>query len=64
MAGSLAELDDLLAQLDPAAELPAGAEHLPRGHLQGPREVTVPDGWMQNRDDPTPPSGADRAYCG
>ena len=64
MAGSLAELDDLLALLDPSAELPAGAEHLPRGHLSGPRPVTLPEGWMQTRDDPTPPTGADRAYCG
>ncbi len=64
MAGSLAELDELLDRLDPTAELPAGAEHLPRGHLQGPREVTLPEGWMQTRDDPTPPTGADRAYCG
>jgi nifR3 family TIM-barrel protein len=64
LAGSLAELDDLLAQLDPAAELPAGAEHLPRGHLSGPRPVTLPEGWMQTRDDPTPPTGADRAFCG
>jgi hypothetical protein len=64
MAGSLAELDELLGRLDPAVELPAGSEHLPRGHLQGPRAVTLPEGWMQTRDDPTPPTGADRAYCG
>jgi nifR3 family TIM-barrel protein len=64
MAGSLAELDDLLGRLDPTAELPAGAEHLPRGHLSGPRPVTLPEGWMQTRDDPTPPTGADRAFCG
>jgi nifR3 family TIM-barrel protein len=64
MAGSIVELDSLLDELDPDAALPAGAEHLPRGHLQGPREVTLPEGWMQTRDDPTPPTGADRAYCG
>ena len=64
MAGSLAELDELLARLDPKAALPAGSEHLPRGHLQGPRPVSLPDRWMETRDDPTPPTGADRAYCG
>jgi nifR3 family TIM-barrel protein len=64
MAGSLAELDELLGQLDPAARLPLGHESLPRGHSQGPKEVSLPDRWMQTRDDPTPPSGADRAYCG
>jgi nifR3 family TIM-barrel protein len=64
LAGSLAELDDLLAQLDPSARLAPGAEHLPRGHLQGPRPVALPEGWMQTRDDPRPPSGADRAFCG
>jgi nifR3 family TIM-barrel protein len=64
MAGSLAELDDLLGQLDPAAVLPPGNEALPRGHSHGPKEVSLPDRWMETRDDPTPPSGADRAYCG
>jgi nifR3 family TIM-barrel protein len=64
MAGSLAELDDLLSQLDPDARLAPEAEHLPRGHLQGPRPVTLPDRWMQTREDPNPPTGADRAFCG
>jgi len=64
MVGSLAELDELLGQLDPSAALAPGAEHLPRGHLQGPRPVSLPEGWMQTRDDPRPPTGADRAFCG
>jgi len=64
LARDLAHLDELLERLDPTAELPAGAEHLPRGHLSGPRPVTLPERWMDTRDDPTPPSGADRAYCG
>jgi hypothetical protein len=64
MAGSLAELDELLGQLDPEARLAPEAEHLPRGHLQGPRPVALPDRWMQTREDPTPPTGADRAFCG
>ena len=64
MVGSLAELDELLGQLDGAARLPAGHESLPRGHSHGPKEVSLPDRWMETRDDPTPPTGADRAYCG
>ena len=64
MAGSIAELDALLDELDPEGPITVGAEHQPRGHLQGPKDVSLPDGWMQTRDDPTPPTGADRAYCG
>jgi nifR3 family TIM-barrel protein len=64
LVSSLAELADLVGELDATAELPAGQENLPRGHLQGPRAVSLPDRWMETRDDPTPPTGADRAYCG
>ena len=55
MASSLAELDDLLAQLDAAAVLPPDAHRLPRGHLQGPRPVTLPEHWLATRDDPAAP---------
>jgi len=64
MAGSLAELDDLLGSLDASATLAPGNEALPRGHSHGPKDVSLPDRWMETRDDPTPPSGADKAYCG
>ena len=59
LASSLAELDDLLAELDPAVTLPAGSENLPRGHLHGPKPVTLPAGWRETVDDPTPPVGGD-----
>ena len=58
-SSSLAELDGLLDELDPTETLPPGREHLPRGHLQGPRPVTLPEHWLETVDDPTPPSGAD-----
>jgi nifR3 family TIM-barrel protein len=58
-SSSLQELDDLLAQLDPTVTLPPDCEHLPRGHLHGPRPVTLPEGWRDAIDDPTPPDGAD-----
>ena len=64
MAGSLAELDRLLAELDPSLTLAAGAEHLPRGHSQGPKEVSLPERWLDTCDDPTPPTGADDSYGG
>jgi nifR3 family TIM-barrel protein len=61
---SLAELDELLARLDPAAVLPVGGERFARGHTQGPRRVTLPDGWRDSALDPTPPAGADLLVSG
>ena len=58
-SSSLAELDGLLDELDSGETLPPGREHLPRGHLQGPKPVTLPERWLDTIDDPTPPSGAD-----
>ncbi|HET6907758.1 MAG TPA: tRNA dihydrouridine synthase DusB [Mycobacteriales bacterium] len=58
-ASSFAELDDLLGELDPTVTLPPESEHLPRGHLHGPRPVTLPAGWRECAEDPTPPEGAD-----
>ncbi len=58
LASSLSELDELLAELDPATRLPPGATALPRGHQQGPRPVAVPDGWLENAEtDLTVPDG-------
>ena len=39
--------------------LPVEAERMPRGHLQGPRHVSLPEHWLTTADDPTPPTGAD-----
>ncbi len=61
---SLAELDEGLGQLDPHAALPPGAERLPRGHLQGPRAVTLPEGWRESADDPNPPGGPELFVSG
>ena len=36
----------------------------PRGTSRGPQRVTVPDGWYERADDPTPPIGADLAISG
>lgn len=62
--GSLAELDAVLDGLDPDLRLHPGSERTVRGHTNGPRRVTVPDGWYDLVDDPTPPAGADAVVSG
>lgn len=61
---SLRELDDILDAVDPTLELPPGGERFARGHTQGPRPVTLPAGWREAVDDPTPPPGADILVSG
>jgi len=55
LAGSLAELDALLDRLDPSWTLPPGHEALPRGHSQGPKQVSLPEGWRESAASDTPP---------
>ncbi|MCA1711541.1 MAG: tRNA-dihydrouridine synthase [Actinobacteria bacterium] len=55
MASSLAELDELLGGLDATAVLPPDAHRLPRGHSQGPKEVSLPEQWLATADDAAPP---------
>jgi nifR3 family TIM-barrel protein len=61
---TLDHLDELLGDQDPTATLPPWAVRLPRGHTNGPRPVALPAGWLDNRDDPTPPAGADSLVSG
>ena len=56
MVSSLPELDDVLAELDPTLELVEGGRRFKRGHTNGPRPVHLPHGYLDDRDDPTPPS--------
>jgi nifR3 family TIM-barrel protein len=49
------ELDDLLAELDPALRLVEGGERIRRGHTNGPIKVALPDGYLDDLDDATPP---------
>ena len=59
-ASNLAELDDLLAHLDHAQQWPDANEGSPRGRSHASeRRVTLPYGWLENPDDPTPPTGAE-----
>ena len=59
--GDLGELDDLLAGLDHAQPFPPEAARMTRGHTGGPKAVTLPEGWLDDPDDPTPPSAAAEA---
>jgi hypothetical protein len=43
---SLAELDDLLGELDLAQSFPPEAVGVPRGRTGSPRRVALPDGWL------------------
>ena len=61
---TLAELDGLLDDLDPATPLPPGGARLRRGHTNGPRPVALPPRWLDTVDDPTPPAGADALVSG
>lgn len=50
MVSSLAELDQLLAQLDPSAPFPVEELGNPRGRQGSPRsKVAMPDGWLADQ---------------
>lgn len=57
-----AELDDLLATLDPDLTLVEGGERIRRGHTNGPIRVVLPEGYLDDRDDVTPPAEADLVH--
>jgi nifR3 family TIM-barrel protein len=62
-----AELDERLASVgEQLGELrmPDAARRMPRGHTSGPRKVVLPDGWLANLDDPSPPKGAELLVSG
>lgn len=56
-ASTRAELDATLDRLDPTAEPVPDAGRLKRGHTNGPIRVTLPDGYLDELDDDTPPTG-------
>ena len=63
-ASTLEELDLLLREVDPRTRRPPETAGLPRGHTDGPRPVALPDRWLDSRDDPTPPAGAELLVSG
>jgi dihydrouridine synthase (Dus) len=48
---TLAELEDLIAPLDPGTRLVEGGERIRRGHTNGPIRVALPDGYLDHLDD-------------
>ena len=64
MSSSLAELDGYFAQLDPATPFPADTLGKPRGRTNSPGKVTLPHGWLDDRDDDTVPAGAEMEDSG
>jgi nifR3 family TIM-barrel protein len=60
---TLKELEELLSQLDPDVPFPSAAEG-PRGRQGSPGSVTLPEGWLNDPDDCTVPSGADVMHSG
>jgi nifR3 family TIM-barrel protein len=63
-AATLAEVGELLGDLDPELAFPLEAMRMPRGHTNGPRLVKLPSGWLDDVDDPTPPAGGDILVSG
>ena len=63
MISSLAELEELLAQLDHDAPFPEAATG-PRGRQGSPGKVTLPHGWLDDPDDASVPEGADMMHSG
>ncbi|WP_432830151.1 tRNA dihydrouridine synthase DusB [Dactylosporangium sp. CA-092794] len=59
MSSSLAELSDLLAQLDHAAPFPREILGQPRGRTGTPGKVVLPDGWLTDRDTDAVPQDAE-----
>jgi nifR3 family TIM-barrel protein len=64
LVATLADLDAVIGELDPTAEIRDNALRAARGHTNGPRPVHLPEGWLDLRDDPTPPAGAEIAGSG
>ena len=64
LVATLADLDRVIDQMDPEAEIKENALRAARGHTNGPRPVHLPEGWLDLVDDPTPPVGAELAHSG
>jgi nifR3 family TIM-barrel protein len=53
--GTLAELHAALAAITHDEDFPPAAMRVPRGKSGGRQRVVLPEGWIADRDDPTPP---------
>ncbi|MCG8919037.1 tRNA dihydrouridine synthase DusB [Actinokineospora sp. PR83] len=64
MVSTLAELDDLIGQLDHTAPYPPEAAEGPRGRQGSPGRVVLPEGWLDDPDDAAVPAGAELMHSG
>ena len=55
---TLADLDAVLQELDPSETFPAAAMRVPRGKSSGTQLVSLPPGYLDDPQDPTPPCAA------
>ncbi len=53
---TLDEVDDLLGAVDRSIPFDESVRRQPRGHTTPPKKVSLPAGWLDSRDDPTPVS--------
>jgi nifR3 family TIM-barrel protein len=58
-AASAHELEVLLRDLDPSEPFPPSAMRVVRGKTGGTQTVSLPDGYLDDRDDDTPPEAED-----
>jgi nifR3 family TIM-barrel protein len=61
---TVADLEAVVAELDPTLPIMPNALRAARGHTNGPRPVHLPEGWLDLVDDPTPPEGAELLVSG
>ena len=61
---SLADVDALLARLDPDEPFPVAELGTPRGRQGTPKRVALPDGWLLERDARAVDAGAELAVSG
>ncbi len=52
---TLDDLDEILERVDPDLEFPVTALRVPRGKKSGRQKVALPEGYLDDRDDATPP---------
>jgi nifR3 family TIM-barrel protein len=63
--GSLEEMRELVASLDRTLPFPEGGMRMVRGHSGTPKDVHLPEGWLEDRDGPVAlPHGAEQLVSG
>jgi len=53
---TLGELEKILAEADPEVPFPASAMRVPRGKSGGRQKVVLPEGYLDDLGDATPPA--------